>query len=116
MSANESVGVRQWVLDTVTEATEPVPEGQTVQSPLWTSERRLASSGEKFSSPFPKAEVRAALTTLRAEGELFSWHGLVCPNDPVHLRAVIEAERASDCPRKILVGKANRALSGGADE
>lgn len=107
--------VREWVRETVADATEPVPEGQNIQSPLWTSRRRLASSGEKFSTPYPAPAVRDAIEVLVEDGELFSWHGLICPADPDHLRAVIEAETSSDLPRRILIGKANRAISGGGD-
>lgn len=102
--------VREWVMDTVRQNTEPIPEGQNIQSPLWTSHRRLASGGERWSTPHSRDMVERATNALISRGRLFSWHGQVCPTDPDHLRAVIEAERNADVTRQILIGKANRVI------
>ena len=53
-----------------------------------------------------------ALKAAVQRDDLLRWHGQLAVAEPEPLRAVIEAEAASDSPRKALIGRCNQLLDG----
>ena len=87
-------------------------DARTSSDDPWTGKPILAQEAAKGNHGVAKAAVKNAVDDLVADGELFYWHGLLTATDEASLQAVIEHERNAETPRKILIGKANRALGG----
>lgn len=100
--------VTDWVLDRVEEYTDADGElGQNENSDTWTSTRSIAAGGEKFSVPYSKDQIQAAVDRLVEDTEVVEWHGLIAPATDKHLASIIEAEREASVTRKLLVGHVN---------
>ena len=57
-------------------------------------------------------DYETALEAAVQRGDLLRWHGQLAVAEPEPLQAVIEAEAASDSPRKTLIGRCNQLLDG----
>lgn len=55
-------------------------------------------------------EYQRALQAAVQRGDLLRWDGQLAVAEPEPLQAVIEAEVASDSPRKALIGRCNQLL------
>lgn len=100
-----------YVVECVRERTSPEPDGQQNNaSNVWTGRTRMRSDGSKDQSPLDRDGVDAALDHLIASRRVYEWHGLLAPADEDHLRAIIENERMSDTPRRLLIGDVNAVL------
>jgi len=51
-----------------------------------------------------------ALEAAIENDDLLEWHGQLAVAEPEPLQAVVEAEAASDSPRKALIGRCNQLL------
>lgn len=115
----ECASESEYVLKCIRERTSPEPDSiQNNQSNLWTGRSRMRADGSKSGSPLSRDDVDEVVSQLIDEREVVSWHGLLAPATEEHLIAIIENERASDTPRKILIGKVNhwlRSLNTDAD-
>ena len=57
-------------------------------------------------------DYETALEAAVQRGDLLRWHGQLAVAELEPLRAVIEAEAASDSSRKALIGRCNQLLDG----
>lgn len=97
------------VLEAVRDRTSPEPDGvQNNQSNIWTSRTRMRGDGSKGHTPLARDEVGGVIDQLVEERKVIEWNGLLAPATPEHLKAIIENERLTETPRKLLVGQANR--------
>lgn len=102
---------REWVRERLEALTAPEPDGtQNNQGNVWASTGQLLNSGDKFSVPYDRSEIDAALDALADAGDILAFHGLVCPATPEHLQAVIANENRCEYPRKVLIEKASDML------
>jgi hypothetical protein len=107
---NESSG-ESHIMEKIRERTSPEPDGrQKNTSNVWTGRSRMRSDGSKDESPLDRGGVDTALDSLISSREVYEWHGLLAPADEDHLRAIIENERMSDTPRRLLIGNVNAWL------
>jgi len=67
----------------------------------------MRADGSKSGSPLSRDDVDDVVAQLVDSRDVISWHGLLAPATEEHLRAIIENERASGTPRKLLIGKVN---------
>lgn len=104
----------QNVLDTVRERTSPEPDGiQDARSNCWTSTEKLRYDAGKTNSKLPEGQVHEIVSELAANGDLFTWHGLVAPTTDDHLAALIENEElASDWGGRRILKDQARNLQG----
>lgn len=103
--------VDEWVLAEIQHRVEPDPDGhQNAESNVWTSKERLRDDGRKFSTRYSREEIESAVEQLVDRGEIVTWHGLLAPATPDHLRALIENEAEAGIKRATLVGYCNARL------
>lgn len=108
------------ILEQIRDRTEPDPDGnQDANGNVWTGRRRLRSDAVKPHTDYSKGDVDRSVTALKRRGDIVTFHGLLAPSDPDHLRAVIENERMADISRHSVISRCNRLLNagdGGSDE
>jgi len=56
-------------------------------------------------------DYETALEAAVQRDDILRWHGQLAVAEPEPLQAVIEAEAASDSPRKALIGRCNQLLN-----
>lgn len=101
-----------WVMDRILEQTSPEPDGkQGGQSNVWTGKNRIKAAASKVDG-IERGDVADLVAGLESDGKVIDWHGLIAPADDEHLLAIIESEKMSDAPRKILVKKCNNLRNG----
>ena len=112
MSDAQSTNGHEWVLSRIRARTESTPDGeQNGSSNVWTGIRHLKQDASE-SDRYDRDDVRQIVTELIEAGDVLSWHGLLAPLDDDHLTAIIESERQSDAPRKLLIKRINRLRAG----
>lgn len=108
------------VLKQLEERTRPEPDGvQNSQSNVWTSRQRLRSDAAKPHTDYDKDSLTGVLAALEDAHEIVSFHGLLAPATPDHLRAIIQNEGDAEITRRTLVKQCNRlsaAQGGDGDE
>lgn len=106
-----------WVLERIDDRTEPDPEsGQVPECALWTSQRRLLQDAGKSTTDVEKDAVERTIHRLSDDRRLLYWHGFVTLATEEYLHAVVESERNSSVPRKILIGRVNSYLGANSGE
>lgn len=60
--------------------------------------------------PLEVDEYQRTLQAAIENDDLLEWHGQLAVAEPEPLQAVVEAEAASDSPRKALIGRCNQLL------
>ncbi|MFC6975697.1 hypothetical protein ACFQL1_15140 [Halomicroarcula sp. GCM10025709] len=104
--------VREWIRERV-EARIDLDDPSDQYNP-WTSKYHLRQDIEH--GEFGRDEVLDACDEMARDGEFLYWHGWITPKREDALTAVIQAEKAADVTRQILIGKCNRALQALRDD
>jgi hypothetical protein len=102
--------VERWVLDEVSNRTEPAHDASQVLGRLWTSRHNLLHEHTGRGQPHSHDEIEAAISRLDDRQEILYWNGQVTLATDEYLTAVIASEKHSDIPRQILIAKCNRYL------
>jgi len=98
-----------WALDRTKEyvhESATAPQDDT----LWTSKARLKAEASK-TDHVERDEIAGLVDGLEARGDIVYWHGLIAPATEEHIAEIVESEVEAEHPRKILIGRLNRAKS-----
>ena len=99
--------LHQWLVDLVRDQAESIG---TVKGP-WTSQEHLVKEARKLDGVTVE-RTWEIIAQLVDDGALFSWHGLLCPNDGQGIAAALAFERERDLPRQILIEQLEMAQGG----
>jgi len=87
------------------------PDGiQNENGNIWTSVGYLRQQAPKPATDYSKENLQPLIDGLESKEKIINWFGLIAPTTEEHLKAIIDNERMSDEPRKILIGQCNRLV------